>query len=542
MSGRITCLFVFVALLGAACSAGNGGVDGVSSRPADAATDGGAVEPSPGGDDAGAGSGSTESTESTGATDSVGDSTPSAGTVGGVGQFEPAPIEWDEFNDSVDVGTLEVPVDYANPDGERFDLFVARYRALDPDQRIGTLLVNPGGPGFGGTDMALFASQIFDRPLLERFDIIGWDPRGTGESDPAIDCIDDYDPYFTAIDATPESDADRAKVIETAEDFARQCVDKNRDTIQFVGTNNSARDIDVLRRALGEERISYFGFSYGSELGAAWTTLFPDTVRAAVLDGASDPEADALESSMQQLRGFDASLSTFLARCSADDDCEFHSEGDAEGAFDALLADLDAQPIPSEAGRPPVNRDVAIIAVVQAMYSETFWPALERSLAAAESGDGSGLLALNDSYFQRSTDGTYGNELEAFQVISCADTPERPALDEVEAEAALLSEASPRLAPPGSLSYFCSFFPPSLDPRVTVTGAGAGPIVVIGTTGDPATPFESTVRMSNTLEDGRLVVVEADQHTGYGVNRCVIDVVNEYLIDLEPPDDETECR
>ena len=265
-------------------------------------------------------------------------------------------------------------------------------------------------------------------------------------------------------------------------------------------------------------------------------------MRAAVLDGASDPEADAIESSRQQLQGFSASLDTFLARCRDDEECEFHNDGDPTAALDVLLDDLDDRPVPSESGRPDVNRDVAITAVVQAMYSESFWPALERSLSAAQEGDGSGLLALHDSYYQRETDGTYGNELEAFQAISCADTPERPTIDELADESAMLNDVAPRLAPEGSVGFFCTFFPEALDPRVVISGAGAGPIVVIGTTGDPATPFESTVRMAETLEDGRLVVVEADQHTGYGVNRCVIEVVNDYLIDLEPPDDETECR
>ena len=459
-------------------------------------------------------------------------------------EFEPAPIEFERYDDAVEVGTLDVPVDYADPDGPHFELFIARYNAIDQDDKIGSLLINPGGPGFGGSDFAIFASQIFDRALLERFDIIGWDPRGTGESDPPVDCIDDYDPFFNEIDSTPESDEDRALLVTTAEEFADGCATRSGDIIEFVGTNNSARDIDVIRRALGEETISYFGFSYGSELGAAWVTLFPDTVRAAVLDGASDPNADPLESSLQQLGGFEASLSTFLAQCSDDDDCAFHNDGDAEGAFDALLTDIDEAPLPSDDDRPPVNRDVAVTGVIQAMYSEQFWPALEQSLVAAQrAGDGSGLLALNDSYYRRAPDGTYGNELEAFQVITCADTAERQTIEEVDSEAALYTEVAPRLVPEGSAGgYSCTFLPDSIDPRIDITGAGAGSIVVIGTTGDPATPFESTVRMSNTLEDGRLVVVEADQHTGYGVNRCVIDVVNAYLIDLEPPADETECR
>jgi hypothetical protein len=177
------------------------------------------------------------------------------------------------------------------------------------------------------------------------------------------------------------------------------------------------------------------------------------------------------------------------------------------------------------------------------MYSESYWPSLERSLADAENGDGAGLMALNDAYYQRQADGTYGNELEAFQVISCADQTERPTVEETDAESDQYHAVAPLLVPEGTVGgYFCTFFPPARDPRVEITGAGAGPIVVIGTTGDPATPLSSTENMASALEDGRLVVVEADQHTGYGVNRCIIDVVDNYLIDLTAPDSGTECR
>ena len=175
----------------------------------------------------------------------------------------------------------------------RFELYLARHLATKPDERIGTLLVNPGGPGFGGSELAVHADQIYGQTLLDHFDIVGWDPRGTGASEPAIDCIDDYDHFFAGADITPDDEAERQQLVDLAKEFADDCVDKNADILQYVGTNNSARDMDAIRRALGEDTISYFGFSYGSELGATWATMFPDTVRAAVLDGAVDPTADA---------------------------------------------------------------------------------------------------------------------------------------------------------------------------------------------------------------------------------------------------------
>jgi pimeloyl-ACP methyl ester carboxylesterase len=523
--GRTSLLLVAAALGAAACSSA-GGVTQTSSRTADSSVVTGGDSAPPG---------------STGSVPVPPPTVDGSGSAAGPPPFDPPPIEWQRYNDAVDVGTVEVPVDYANPDGARFELYIARYNAIDQENRIGSLLVNPGGPGFGGAEWAFYAAQQFDQPLLERFDIVGWDPRGVGRSTPAIDCIDDYDRYFTSVDSTPDTPAERDELIATAQDFARECIGKNRAIIQHVGTNNSARDIDSIRRALGEDTISYFGFSYGSELGATWATLFPGTVRAAVFDGASDPSADSFELSLQQLQGFDAALTTFLARCSADAGCAFHNDGDAEGAFDALMAELDQAPIVGEPDRPPVNRDVALLAVQEAMYYDFYWPALEQSLAAAQTGDGSGLLALYDNYFLRAPDGTYGNELEAFQAISCADTPERPTVEEEEADAEIATATVPRLAPEGSIGFFCTFFPPALDPRVTITGAGAGPIVVIATTGDPATPFESTVRMADALEDGRLVSVVANQHTGYNVNRCIIDLVNDYLVDLVAPADDTDC-
>jgi pimeloyl-ACP methyl ester carboxylesterase len=455
--------------------------------------------------------------------------------------FEPAAIEWEAFNDAVDVATLEVPVDYADPDGPKFDLFLARYRALDEANKIGTLLVNPGGPGFGGTSLAVTAANRFDRVLRERFDIVGWDPRGTGESDPAIDCIDDYDAYF-GVDSTPADATQREALIDLAQRFTAECDARSGEILAHVGTNSSARDIDTIRRALGEQQISYFGFSYGSELGSVWSTLFPDTVRAAVFDGAVDPAATPEQSALQQIVGFQSALDEFLARCSADDGCRFHNDGDAEGAFDALLGQLDSAPIVGAEGRPPVNRDVAIGAAVYAMYSESLWPSLAQSLAAAEEGDGSGLLALWDSYYQRQVDGTWGNELEAFQVITCADTDERLTVEQADARVAAQRAAGPRLVPEGSVgSYGCTFFPPTTDPMIDVAPAANLPIVVIGTTGDASTPLASTQAMADALADGRLVVVEADQHTGYGVNRCVVDLVNAYLVDLTAPADGTEC-
>ena len=453
-------------------------------------------------------------------------------------------IDWIQLSDRVDEGTITVPVDYADPQGDTIDLYLARHRAT-ADPSAGPLLANRGGPGADGATLALSATSWFGDDITDNFDVIGWDPRGVGQSEGAVDCIDgaDYDTYFSAPDITPDDQAERDELIVLAEEYTRACIERT-DILEYVGTNNSARDIDAIRQALGAEQISYFGFSYGSELGGVWATLFPTTVRAAVFDGATDPNADALQSTLQQGAGFEAALSTFLAQCSSDSNCPFHNDGDAEGAFDRLMASLDESPLPSAGGRAAVNRSVAVVAVAQAMYSDRFWPALERALEDAAAGDGAGLLQLNDAYYGRRDDGTvgqYGGLIEAFQAINCADDPDRSTVDEADANVEEILAVAPRIFPYTTGSYSCTFFPPAIDPRIDITGIGAGPIVVIGTTGDPATPLESSRAMANTLEDGRLVIVEANEHTGYRGDDCVRGIVHEYLLTLVAPDDGTTC-
>jgi hypothetical protein len=224
-------------------------------------------------------------------------------------------------------------------------------------------------------------------------------------------------------------------------------------------------------------------------------------------------------------------LEAFLRACSADAKCPFNHEGHADTAYDTLTKRIDASPVPSRPGRPAVTLRVTLTAVAEAMYSQSTWPRLASALADAENGDGSGLLALYDEYYQRQKNGTYANSLEAFEVISCEDSPDRPTVAQEDANALQLHAIAPRFQLSTVGDYACTFFPPALDPRIPITGKGAGPILVMGTTGDPATPLESSRKMADSLEDGRLVVVVGNQHTGYGVNHCSSTAVEDYLID-----------
>jgi hypothetical protein len=270
--------------------------------------------------------------------------------------------------------------------------------------------------------------------------------------------------------------------------------------------------------------------------------MFPQTVRAAVFDGAVDPQATSSQEGMAQAGGFEGQLTTFLATCSKNNACAFYNGGKAEAAFDSLLLALDAKPLVVSADRTPVTQGVAFTAVSQAMYSDSYWSQLEQALADAQQGDGSGLLKLYDDYYQRQEDGSYGNELEAFLAISCLDDPGSTSIKEVEDAVPDFVAAAPRLGANFGYGYSCALWPVEPAIKIDVTGKGAGPIVVIGTTGDPATPLASTRKMAAALEQGVLLIVEANQHTGYGANECINTAVDSYLIDLTVPVSETTCK
>lgn len=440
-------------------------------------------------------------------------------------------ISWKpcESESELKCARFSVPYDWSDPSVGSFSLNLVMRPANMRTARIGSMLVNPGGPGSGGTYLARAAESFFSTDLLNRFDIVGFDPRGTGESTPALDCVDDYDPYF-AVDPTPENEEERQALIDSSKLFAEECAKRSGGILPWISTNATVRDMNAIRAALGEDKISYFGFSYGSELGATWATMFPDTVRAAVLDGATDPDADQVQSGLDQAVGFEKQLDTFLDRCSKDKKCPFHNGGKTAGAFDRLIAEIDETPLVVSKSRAPVNQAVAMQAVAQAMYSSSMWSELENALDAAQRGDGTGLLALNDQYYRRNPDGTYDNDLEAFNAISCVDDPGPSTVEESDAQTQKFFDVAPRMAPGFTGGYGCVFWPAKADRRIDITGKGAGPIVVIGTTGDAATPLASSRKMAEKLEDGRLIVVTADRHTGYGENACVVETVDTYLI------------
>ena len=261
--------------------------------------------------------------------------------------------------------------------------------------------------------------------------------------------------------------------MDRAQEFDDACEEAAGDLLGQISTVDTAHDLERIRIALGETTISYMGFSYGSELGAMYATLFPENVRAMVLDGAIDPDLDSVETARAQAIGTEHALDAFLDDCSSHSTCAFHNNGDAEGAYDALIAELDTDPLPPpERGRPEVGQGVALNAVIQALYSTDFWPALAEALDDAQHGDGDGLLALNDTYLERDDDGTWTNTLEAFIAIGCLDDPAPRDLDAYAELADEFEQVAPRLGRSFASGYYCALWPVESQPGPSVDGAG----------------------------------------------------------------------
>ena len=450
-------------------------------------------------------------------------------------------IDWVDAGGGWQEGTLAVPLDHDDPDGRTIDISVVRHAAENPDERIGPLLINPGGPGAGGIEYAYYSELVFDDEILERFDIIGFDPRGVATSTP-VTCGDDaFFDEFTAADPVPDGPDETATNLGLVEEFADNCEAESGDILAHLDTVSTAKDMDLIRAALGDDQITYLGFSYGTYLGATYLELFGDHTRAAVLDGAYSRSLTSTEMTEGQAVGFERTLDAFLDWCRRVT-CDYSPNGDPEATLTTLLTQVDERPLP--AGDRELTVGHAWTGLLQALYGEALWPGLDRALAeAAIDKDGTGLLALADQYNDRSLDGSYGNSTSAFNTISCMDSPPLDGIDQA-AVAAQVVAVAPRVGPVfTSLPGPCNFWPIDPDPPTGPWSApDAPPVLVIATTGDPATPYEWGVRAADELETSTLLSVEGDSHTAYwGGNSCVDDKVDAYILDLVLPDEGARC-
>ena len=450
-------------------------------------------------------------------------------------------LTWKECGSGIDCSSLEVPFDYSKPDLGSFILPVARHRATQPASRIGTLLVNPGGPGSAATDWASYAVQVLSSSIVERFDIVAWDPRGVGGSDPAIDCVDTMDDYF-GLDPSPDNDDELKSLVEGAKDFADSCAARSGKILTHVGTIDAARDMDVLRRALGEEQISFAGFSYGTKLGATWATLFPTSVRAAVFDGAIDPILGYVDDLILQARGFETSLNTFLDQCDVNQCSFMQVDETARQAFDRILLEIDKNPLICCPTRPPTNQGVAHMGIGVTLYASYRWGELEDALSAASSGDGQPLLILFDDYFGRQNNGFIDNSIDAYIAITCADRDEQLTPQDILGLESRLQNVAPRLGASWIQEMMiCAHWTTPTQGGLSLRADTANRILVVGSIGDAATPLSGTRQMATTLGHARLVVSQLEQHTTYGSDPCVTQIVDEYLLTLSDGPDITNC-
>ncbi len=450
-------------------------------------------------------------------------------------------IDWDRSS-SIHRAVIEVPLDHDDPTGESIELALARLPAGDPDQRIGAILVNPGGPGGSGLDIAFAFTFMFGADLRERFDIVTWDPRGVGQST-SVRCGDgELMDRFVALDPVPPTPADRAEAERVTQEFVAACEADSGHLLPHLHTPASARDMDHIRQALGEEQISYVGFSYGTLLGATYIELFPERIRAFVLDGAYSRSISLTDLGAGQAVGFENSVERFFTWCE-DKGCSF-AKGDTGAEFDALMEAIRSSPLATD---DPDGRDLTVglawTGVIVAMYSPQMWPQLDGALADARSGDGTGLLMLADLYNERSQGGRYSSQHYAFPAYNCMDSPQATEAEEQEAVEAVLA-AAPRVGPVFvSLPGPCEYWPvPPVGTNEPFSAPDAPPILVVATTGDPATPYAWGVRLAAELESATLLSVEGDGHTAYGSgNRCVDDLVEDYLITTTIPAGELTC-
>ena len=459
-------------------------------------------------------------------------------------EFYSQELEWSDCEDGKECATLTVPIDYRDPSAGTIDLALLRAPAEDPDARVGSLVVNPGGPGAPGTQTANDAESYFGDPLRESFDIVGFDPRGTGASAP-VDCLTDEElDAFVASDPAPDDPGEDQQFGQSIEDFFAGCAEKSGEVAGHVSTNEAARDMDVLRAALREDTLSYLGFSYGTRLGATYAELFPERVGKFVLDGATDPALTLRESTLSQAGGFQVALEAYLQNCVDGGDC-FIGDTVQEGLdrISSLLDEIDDQPLPTED-----DRDLAIgnafYGLVLPLYSEQNWPALDQGLQQAFDGDGTTLLRLSDFYGSREN-GTYAdNSLEAISAINCLDDPTSISPAQVPKNLPDFEKVSPTFGDVfawGLVNCRGLQFQPAYEP-LEIRAEGAAPIVVIGTTRDPATPYEEAVALADQLESGVLVSRDGDGHTAYNKGNDCIDVaVEDYLIEGTVPQDGLEC-
>lgn len=439
-----------------------------------------------------------------------------------------ADVDWSECGGGLECAELDVPVDYDDPDGDTLTLTVSRAPAAG--ERVGALFVNPGGPGGSASDFVADLAPALPDEVTDRFDLVGVDPRGLGATE--FDCgVDPHDLYD--LDYTIDSDDDEATLLDVSEDYVAACEQQGGDLLPHLGTRNVARDLDAVRAAMGDEQLSLLMYSYGTAIAQVYAQEFPDRVRAMVIDGVVELGPTGVETAAAQAGGFEQALASFVDDCNGDESCPIGP--DAQGALDQLVAEVEEEPIPA------TPRDLGPgelqVGLGQALYSESLWPDLASAIAEGLDGRGDGLVALADDYIDRS-------DFDLYFAVNCLDFAWPDSPDELLEDGAAAADEAPHFGEAIVNDYVrCAMWPAPADPLGEVTADDLPPILVVGTTNDPATPYAQAERVAEAIDGATLLTYEGDGHgvVANGVP-CVDDAVATYLVDLELPDDGTTCE
>jgi len=460
-------------------------------------------------------------------------------------------LKWSSCEEDFECAKLLVPIDYTDFKTGTFKISVVKYLAQDKRKRIGSLVLNPGGPGGSGVDYALSAPFLFDPEILDSYDIVGFDPRGVGESAP-IRCLNDEqtDENY-ASDSKPDNAEELALQIQSSKDFADACKEKVKN-LSHYSSAETARDMDILRAALGDKKLNYVGKSYGTYLGTLYAQFFPERVGRMILDGAIDPNVPVLEQDIAQAVGFEKALSSFLQNCATLADCPLpKDETEARAELKTIIEKAAVDPLPMKNSNKRVaTESLIVLGMASALYEDSFgWKQLRKAIAQAKEGVGELFIGLADMYADRGPDGKYiSNQLDSGIVIDCLDWHDLRSEEEMQADAALFAERAPLLGPYLAYSGMtCKYLPlPKKDALTRETNMiksiDTTPIIIVGTLRDPATPYQWSVGLHKVFKNSVLVSLDADGHTGEGRgSKCVDHATNKYLLTGITPQENISC-
>ena len=464
---------------------------------------------------------------------------------GGVTPTAPpiAKAKWTDCGSGFQCSTIRVPKDYADPAKGTLQLNLLRLPATDRSQRIGSLLVNPGGPGGSGVDFIRDGSSQFPSALRKRFDLVGFDPRGVNTSSP-VRCIDNLD-LAADIDPSPDNQAELDALVDQAHQYADQCAKRNAEVLPYLSTAAVVDDLESIRAAVGDEKLSYLGFSYGTLIGSMYADKYPDKIRAMVLDGAVDPALNEVQLRTGQAKAFEAALRRMLTKCSKSRSCPFYEGGKSLASFDSLMAKIEKKPLPilRIAGRRKVGPGLTYAAVLGSLYNPASHRSLQLALSRAKGGDGRLLVLLADPFRGRKPNGSYSNQSDAYFSNTCLDFPVSTEVADYWALASTFRKVAPHFRASAFNDLPCAFWSvPAARTPAPASGAGAPPIVVIGSTGDPATPLQWSKNLAAQLESGTLITRQGEGHTGYFFSNCVRKAADAYLLDLKVPKENLSCK